>query len=93
MGCGGRSRPDCRKRTLISGVNEAFDQLKAHKGPNAWYPWDLVTVDKNQGTIVKVKKIFKTCNLSDGKYGISIGPEPGNWNIQGQLGGRCQFFS
>ncbi len=68
------------------GVNEAFDELKANKGPNAWYPWDLVTVDKDQRAIVKVKKIFKTCKLSDGKYEITIGPEPGNWNIQGQLG-------
>ena len=74
------------------GVNEAFDELKANKGPNAWYPWDLVTVDKDQRAIVKVKKIFKTCNLSDGKYEITIGPEPGNWNIQGQLGAEMSAW-
>jgi len=68
------------------GVNEAFDDLEAHKGPNAWYPWKLVTVDKKQQSIIKIRKIFKTCKLSDGKYKVTIRPEPGNWNIQGQLG-------
>lgn len=75
------------------GVNEAFDKLMDNKGPNAWYPWDLVTVDKKQKHIVKAKKIFKTCKLSDGEYKITIGPEPGNWNVQGQLGARMSAWA
>ena len=66
--------------------NEKFDELMDKKVSNAWYLWDLVTVDKSQKNIIKVKQIVKTCVLSDGKYKITIGPEPGNWNIQGEEG-------
>lgn len=76
----------------IGGVNEAFDELMKNKGANAWYPWDLVTVDRSQQRIVKTKTILRSCILSDGEYKIAIGPEPGNWNIQGQLGARMSAW-
>lgn len=74
------------------GLNETFEKMMENKGPNAWDPWDLVTVDENQQFISKVEKIEKTCDLSDGTYNITIGPEPGNANIQGQLGARMSAW-
>jgi hypothetical protein len=67
--------------------DETFEALTNKKVSNAWYPWDLVTADKSGNHIIKTKKIIKTCVLSDGKYKITIGPEPGNWNLQGEHGG------
>jgi hypothetical protein len=64
--------------------NEKFNELKDKKLSNVWYPWDLVTTNKS--LIIKVKEIIRTCVLSDGKYKVTIGPEPGNWNILGEEG-------
>ena len=50
-----------------------------------WDPWTLVTVN-NHDLVVATKTVHRQCKLSDGVYGISVFPVPGNYNTQGSCG-------
>jgi hypothetical protein len=49
-----------------------------------WNPWTLVSVGADR--IDAVRTIRRTCRIGRHAYALSIGPSPGNWNLQGSCG-------
>ncbi len=83
---------ECNKKTNTitltyqGAYNEAGEEMMARKGPQQWDPWDLIVSMKDMDHIGSLKTIKRKCKLRDGVYTITIGPAPGNQNIQGQCG-------
>jgi hypothetical protein len=73
--------------TYRGAYNEAGEAMMANKGPHEWDPWSLVAKMKDDDHIDSLKTAEGECRLSDGVYKITIGPTPGNFNIQGICGG------
>jgi hypothetical protein len=74
--------------TYSGALNEAGKKMLKNKGPRQWDPWSLIIRDtKNRDLIASHKNINNQCTLSDGVYDITIGPQPGNANLQGKCGG------
>lgn len=73
--------------TYRGGLNEAGKMMMKNKGPRQWDPWKLIVKDKKKNFIASHKTAHGQCKLSDGVYGIAIGPLPGNANLQGMCGG------
>ena len=68
--------------------NEAGRKMMKKKGPRQWEPWSLVVKDKKKRDYIgSHKTVHGQCTLSDGVYTITIGPLPGNANLQGKCGG------
>lgn len=68
--------------------NEAGKKMMMKKSPGQWDPWSLVAKNKKKRDfIVSHKTVHGQCRLSDGVYRITIGPLPGNANLQGKCGG------
>ena len=74
--------------TYVGALNEAGKKMMKDKGPQQWDPWSLIVKDKkNRNYIGSHKTVNSQCKLSDGIYEITIGPLPGNSNLQGKCGG------
>ena len=74
--------------TYIGALNEAGKKMMKNKSPQQWDPWSLIVKDKkNRNFIGSHKTVNCQCKLSDGVYEITIGPLPGNANLQGMCGG------
>ena len=74
--------------TYTGALNEAGKEMMKNKGPRQWDPWKLIIRDKkNRDWIGSHKTAGGQCKLSDGTYDITIGPLPGNANLQGMCGG------
>ena len=74
--------------TYTGALNEAGKEMMKNKGPRQWDPWKLIVRDKkNRNFIGSQKTVGGQCKLSDGIYDITIGPLPGNANLQGKCGG------
>ncbi len=74
--------------TYVGAWNEPGKKMMKNKGPQQWDPWSLIVMDeKNRNSIASHKTIHVQCQLSDGLYEITIGPLPGNANLQGMCGG------
>ncbi len=72
----------------VGARDEAGKTMMKNKGPQQWDPWSLIVKDKkNSSYIASHKTIHGQCQLSDGIYEITIGPLPGNANLQGMCGG------
>lgn len=73
--------------TYTGAYNEDGEKMMKNKGPRQWDPWTLIVKDKkNKNLIASHKTIRGRCKLSDGIYDITIGPLPGNANLQGKCG-------
>ena len=66
--------------------NEAGEFMLSNKSSQQWDPEELIATMKDVDHIGSLKTIKRQCKLKDGLYTISIGPAPGNTNIQGQCG-------
>lgn len=74
--------------TYSGALNEAGRQMVKNKGSHQWDPWKLIVKDrKNKNHIGTMKTVNGQCRLNDGTYEITIGPLPGNGNLQGKCGG------
>lgn len=74
--------------TYEGALNEAGKLMMKNKGPREWDPWKLIVKDKkNKNYIGSHKTVHSQCTLRDGIYDITIGPLPGNANLQGKCGG------
>ena len=74
--------------TYVGAANEAGKEMIKKKGPGQWDPWTLIVKDKkNRNHIGSLRTVHGQCTLSDGVYGVTIGPLPGNANLQGMCGG------
>ncbi len=71
-----------------AGASKEAGKKMMKKSPKQWDPWSLVVKDKkNKDFIGSHKTVYGQCTLSDGVYRITIGPLPGNANLQGKCGG------
>ncbi|MBN1381409.1 MAG: hypothetical protein JXA41_07030 [Deltaproteobacteria bacterium] len=66
--------------------NEDGEKMVANKSSRQWELWSLVATIKDEDHIGSLKTIQHQCELKDGTYTITIGPSPGNFNIQGRCG-------
>jgi hypothetical protein len=73
--------------TYMGARNQEGKRLMKQKGPGQWDPWSLLTKSKDGNSIVSQKTVQGQCRLRDGLYEITIGPAPGNANLQGMCGG------
>jgi hypothetical protein len=73
--------------TYAGALNEAGRKMTKQKGPRQWDPWSLVVKTKDGNSVQSEKPIHGQCHLRDGVYDITIGPQPGNANLQGMCGG------
>ncbi len=74
--------------TYSGALNEAGKRMMKNRGPRQWDPWKLIVKDrKNRDFIGSHETVKGQCKLSDGIYEITIGPLPGNANLQGMCGG------
>ena len=74
--------------TYAGALNEAGEKMMKNKGLQQWDPWTLIVKDKkNRHYIGSHKTVHGQCKLADGVYEITIGPLPGNANLQGMCGG------
>ncbi|PKN25434.1 MAG: hypothetical protein CVU64_19910 [Deltaproteobacteria bacterium HGW-Deltaproteobacteria-21] len=74
--------------TYKGALNEAGKEMMKNKGTRQWDPWKLIIRDtKKRDWIGSHKTVDGQCKLSDGTYEITIGPLPGNDNLQGKCGG------
>ncbi len=73
--------------TYAGALNEAGKKMMKDKGPQQWDPWSLIEKRKGDNYISSLKTVHGRCKLSDGIYEITIGPLPGNANLQGMCGG------
>lgn len=72
--------------TYQGAYNEAGEAMIKTKGPQQWDPGELIESMKDVDHIGSLKTIKRKCKLRDGVYTITIGPVPGNTNIQGECG-------
>ena len=71
-----------------AGASSEVGKKMMKKSLKQWDPWSLVVKDeKNRDFIGSHKTVHEQCTLSDGVYSITIGPLPGNANLQGKCGG------
>lgn len=75
----------------VGAYNEAGEDMINRKGQQEWDPWSLITM-KDDDHIGDLKTVEGTCQLQDGLYRITIGPEPGNFNIQGRCGAHISAW-
>jgi len=88
VGCECDEKANAVILTYKGGLNEAGKKMMKDKGPQQWDPWSLIVKDKkNKNYIDSYKTVTSQCKLSDGIYEITIGPLPGNANLQGMCGG------
>lgn len=73
--------------TYSGALNEAGKKMMKQKGPRQWDPWSLIVKTKDGNAVLSQKTVHGQCQLPDGIYDITIGPEPGNANLQGMCGG------
>jgi hypothetical protein len=84
---------ECNEKTnsvilIYNGaLNETGLRMIKNKGPRQWDPWKLIVKSKDGNFVRSHKTIHAQCKLSDGTYGITIGPLPGNGSLQGMCGG------
>ncbi|MDD4357088.1 MAG: hypothetical protein PHN98_07530 [Smithellaceae bacterium] len=74
------------KISYLGAYNEAGKEMIKNKGPRQWDPWELIESMKDDDHIGSLKTVKRKCKLKDGIYTITIGPVPGNFNIQGRCG-------
>jgi hypothetical protein len=74
--------------TYIGGLTKAGQGTMKKKEPNQWDPWSLVVLTKDGNSIDSTKPVHGQCKWEDGIYGITLGPLPGNGNLQGMCGGH-----
>jgi hypothetical protein len=72
--------------TYVGAYNEAGEDMVRNKGPQQWDPDSLIATMKDDDHIGTLKTVHGQCKLKDGVYKITIGPSPGNFNIQGRCG-------
>lgn len=68
-------------------LNDAGRKMVQEKGPQQWDPWSLVVTSEDGNWVDSQRTVHGQCQLEDGVYDITIGPEPGNANLQGMCGG------
>jgi hypothetical protein len=73
--------------TYTGALDGAGKKMMKQKGPQQWDPWSLIVRTKDGNSVLSQKTVHGQCHLSDGIYDITIGPEPGNTNLQGMCGG------
>ena len=73
--------------TYTGALDGAGKAMVKRKGPRQWDPWSLIVKTKNGNSVLSQKTVHGQCQLPDGVYDITIGPEPGNVNLQGSCGG------
>jgi hypothetical protein len=73
--------------TYAGALNEAGKKMMKQKGPQQWDPWSLIVRTKDGNSVLSMKTVHGQCRLQDGIYDITIGPAPGNANLQGMCGG------
>ena len=71
----------------LGAHNKAGKEMVQNKGPQQWDPWSLIDKMKDANHIGSLKTVHGQCELTDGIYDITIGPLPGNFNLQGICGG------
>jgi hypothetical protein len=71
--------------TYDAAANSAGYAMMSGKSITQWDPWNLLTM-KDEVHIKSVRTIVRKCRLSDGIYTVSLGPVPGNWNLEGRCG-------
>jgi hypothetical protein len=81
------SQEDAVVLTYTGALNEAGKKMMEEKGPQQWDPWSLVVKTEDGNSVLSHKTVHGQCTLQDGVYDITIGPEPGNANLQGMCGG------
>lgn len=81
---------DSKSNSIIIIYQGAYNEdgvvMIKNKSSQQWDPDELIESMKDQDHIGSLKTIKRKCKLKDGIYTISIGPVPGNSNIQGQCG-------
>jgi hypothetical protein len=73
--------------TYTGALNKAGKKLMRQKGSRQWDPWSLIVLTKDGNSVLSQKTVHGHCRLQDGIYNITIGPKPGNANLQGMCGG------
>lgn len=77
--------------TYDAAANSAGEAMHNSKSSNQWDPWDLVTMKEDENHLgsyylVAPRTIVRKCRLSDGLYTVRLGPQPGNFNMEGRCG-------
>lgn len=73
--------------TYRAALNDAGQKMLEKKGPRQWDPWALITKTEDGNLVRAQQTVHGQCTLPDGIYDITIGPAPGNTNLQGMCGG------
>ena len=73
--------------------NEAGEAMMAAKKRNEWEPWSLMVMKDDGDHVKSLKTIRRVCKLKSGTYHVSMGPKPGNWNIQGRCGASISAWA
>lgn len=73
--------------TYRGALNEAGEKMMHDKGPQQWDPWSLIVTTEDGNWVESQNIVRGQCRLQDGVYDITIGPEPGNANLQGRCAG------
>ncbi len=82
---------DCDRRadrlvvTYDAAANSEGEAMMRNKTNFQWDPYRLITM-ADYDHIKDLQVVKRTCKLSNGNYSISLGPVPGNFNIQGMCG-------
>ena len=71
--------------TYDAAANSDGEEMFRNKSAHQWDPWGLIEM-KDEDHVAKLQTIKRSCKLSDGTYLISLGPIPGNMNIQRRCG-------
>ena len=66
--------------------NDDGAAMVQQKSNNEWEPGELIASMKDDDHIGSLRTIQRSCKIGRAVYAISIGPTPGNWNIQGRCG-------
>lgn len=87
---------ECNKRADFVAVhyvgeNQAGGALIASLGSAGIDPWRLVEVQNDR--ITKESSVREECELSDGTYVVTVGPTPGNMNVQGACGAHMSAWT
>jgi hypothetical protein len=78
--------------TYRGAYNEEGENLVRFKSDDQWEPGQLIKSMIDDDHIGELETIHRTCRLADGEYSISIGPSPGNMNIQGRCGAQLSAW-
>ena len=81
------AKADAVVLTYTGVLNKAGKKKLKQTHPRQWDPWSLIVTTKDGNSVLSEKTVHGQCSLQDGVYEITIGPAPGNANLQGVCGG------